>query len=132
MRLIHEPEGENSIPCVFNRIVYLGKEDGCLYTLNTGTGYWLWRYYMDLQRALPSARENKVCVFGSGDHLAAFGFHFLGAKMVSVDLSEQQLANARIITEATCVEMEFVCADVLDLSRIPGKNIIRSIPQTVF
>ena len=58
----------------------------------------------------------QVCVLGSGDNLAVFAFSGMGARVTSVDISSAQLAVARDRAGELGLEVEFVEADVTDLS----------------
>lgn len=48
-----------------------------------------------IQNAFGSMKGIKVLVPSSGDNGAVFAFHLLGATVVSADISEQQLGNAK-------------------------------------
>lgn len=56
-----------------------------------------------------------VCVVGSGDNYAAFALAGLGAKVTSVDVSEQQLQDAASRASELGLQIDFVRADVADL-----------------
>lgn len=66
----------------------------------------------------PDLRGKSVCVAASGDNYAAFGFHLLGAKVTSVDLSERQIYNAKKIAKQKNWEIEFICEDNMDFKQI--------------
>jgi len=57
-----------------------------------------------------------VAVLGSGDNQVAFALSGMGAKVTSVDISEQQLDVARKRAAVLGLRVEFVRADVVDLS----------------
>ncbi|MFZ2006325.1 MAG: class I SAM-dependent methyltransferase [Stellaceae bacterium] len=57
-----------------------------------------------------------VAVLGSGDNQAVFALAGLGAKVMSVDISEQQLNMARHRASVLGLQAEFLHADVVDLS----------------
>jgi SAM-dependent methyltransferase len=57
-----------------------------------------------------------VAVLGSGDNQVVFALSGLGAKVTSVDISEQQIEVARSRAAALGLQVEFVRADVVDLS----------------
>jgi SAM-dependent methyltransferase len=59
-----------------------------------------------------------VAVLGSGDNQAVFALAGLGAKVTSVDISEQQLNVARSRASALGLQVDFVRADVVDLSSL--------------
>ncbi|MGF1484221.1 MAG: class I SAM-dependent methyltransferase [Opitutales bacterium] len=60
----------------------------------------------------------RVAVLGSGDNEAAFALVGLGARVTSVDVAQGQLDAARQRATSVGVEMEFVRADVTDLSAL--------------
>jgi ubiquinone/menaquinone biosynthesis C-methylase UbiE len=57
-----------------------------------------------------------VAVLGSGDNQVVFALSGMGAKVTSVDFSEQQLNVARRRAAALGLNVTFVRADVVDLS----------------
>jgi SAM-dependent methyltransferase len=57
-----------------------------------------------------------VAVLGSGDNQVVFALCGLGAKVTSVDISERQLEVARSRAAALGLQVDFVRADVVDLS----------------
>ena len=72
-----------------------------------------------LQQELELVEEvegQDVCVLGSGDNLAVFGFAGMGARVKSVDVSSEQLMVARRRAVKLDLSIEFVEADVTDLS----------------
>jgi SAM-dependent methyltransferase len=60
----------------------------------------------------------RVAVLGSGDNQVVFALSGLGAKVTSVDISEQQIEVARGRAAALGLKVEFVQADVADLSSL--------------
>lgn len=58
----------------------------------------------------------KACVLGSGDNRVVFALAGLGAHVTSVDISEEQLRTARERASALGLDIEFLRADVTDLS----------------
>jgi GNAT superfamily N-acetyltransferase len=56
-----------------------------------------------------------VAVLGSGDNQVVFALAGLGAKVTSVDISEQQIKFARTRAAALGLQVEFRRADVVDL-----------------
>jgi SAM-dependent methyltransferase len=60
----------------------------------------------------------KVAVLGSGDNQAAFALAGRGAEVTSVDISEQQIEVARRRAASLGLRMDFVRADVVDLSAL--------------
>ena len=73
-------------------------------------------FWPTVKRFMPSLQGKKVCVPSSGDNVAAFALHLLGAEVTSVDISEKQIANARKIAAANDWDMRFHCAGSMDLS----------------
>lgn len=59
--------------------------------------------------------HREVCVVGSGDNYAAFALAGLGARVTSVDISENQLAVARLRSQELGLDIQFVRADAADL-----------------
>jgi SAM-dependent methyltransferase len=59
-----------------------------------------------------------VCVLGSGDNQVAFALAGMGAKVTSVDISQQQLDVAKRRAHELCLPMTFLRADVTDLSEV--------------
>jgi SAM-dependent methyltransferase len=59
-----------------------------------------------------------VAVLGSGDNQVVFALSGLGAKVTSVDISEEQLNVARGRAAALGLQVDFLRADVVDLSRL--------------
>jgi ubiquinone/menaquinone biosynthesis C-methylase UbiE len=53
-----------------------------------------------LRAAVPDLRGKRVLVPSSGDNLATFGLHLLGAQVTSTDIAENQLENAMKIADA--------------------------------
>ena len=62
--------------------------------------------------------NKKVLVPSSGDNVAVFGFHLLGAKVTSCDLSENQIENAKKAAIANGWDIEFIVQDTMTLDRI--------------
>jgi SAM-dependent methyltransferase len=71
----------------------------------------------ELQWLRDVAAKN-VAVLGSGDNQVVFALSGLGAKVMSVDISEQQLNVARNRAARLGLQVDFVCADVVDLSAL--------------
>ena len=74
--------------------------------------------YPLIKKYVGDLRGKKVCVPSSGDNKAAFGFHLLGAKVTSCDISENQLINARAIADKYNWDIEFICQDSMKLDKI--------------
>jgi len=64
--------------------------------------------------------DKRAAVLGSGDNQVVFALSGLGAKVTSVDISERQIEVARGRAEALGLKVEFVQADVADLSSLGG------------
>ena len=98
-------------------------------------------YYSDIQRALdiiyenaeyafpavvwdmihqsfPDMRGKRIIVASSGDNIAAFAFHLMGAKVTSCDLSDSQLYNAEKIADKNGWDIEFIQQDSMKLDKI--------------
>lgn len=67
---------------------------------------------------LKDVKDKKVAVLGSGDNLAVFALAGMGARVTSVDLSENQLAIAHERAEILDLDITFLQADVMDLSAL--------------
>jgi len=74
--------------------------------------------YPLIQKYLGDIRNKKVLVPSSGDNIAVFAFHLLGAKVTSCDLSENQLNNAKKIAEANNWDIDFIVQDTRTLDKI--------------
>lgn len=68
-----------------------------------------------LRAAFPTFSGLRVLVPSSGDNMAAFAFHLMGAKVTSCDISERQLENAGRIARERGWDIDFVCADSMRL-----------------
>lgn len=71
-----------------------------------------------IKRYFAGLDKKRICVPSSGDNMAVFAFHLMGASVTSVDISEKQVMNARNIAEKRGWDIEFVCDDSMELSRI--------------
>ncbi|MEI6520226.1 MAG: class I SAM-dependent methyltransferase [bacterium] len=60
-----------------------------------------------------------VCVLGSGDNVAVFALAGMGASVTSVDISEEQLHIAAERAHEVNANINFIRADVTNLSEIP-------------
>ena len=58
----------------------------------------------------------KAAVLGSGDNQVVFALAGLGANVTSIDISEPQIETARSRAAALGLQVDFVRADVVDLS----------------
>lgn len=75
--------------------------------------------YAMIRRVFPDLHGKRVLVASSGDNVAVFGFHLLGAQVTSTDLSERQLENAAKLAAAKGWKIQFVCTDSMTLAGIP-------------
>lgn len=77
-----------------------------------------------IQRYIPDLKGKQVCVPSSGDNHAVFAFAFLGAKVTSCDISENQLSNAKRVADRLGIgeAIHFVCADTMRLNEIPDEE----------
>src|SRR5215216_167274 len=64
----------------------------------------------------------RVCVLGSGDNQVVFALAGLGALVTSVDISEKQLQIAQQRSYELGLSVEFVQADVIDLSALASDS----------
>ena len=82
----------------------------------------MWSFPKPIQHLLEVSFSNfngkRVLVPSSGDNGAAFAFHLLGANVTSADISEKQLANAKLNADKHGWDIEFVCADSMVLNGI--------------
>src|SRR5207248_11014448 len=67
---------------------------------------------------LRNVADKRVAVLGSGDNQVVFALAGLGAKVTSVDISARQLDIARRRAATLSLRVEFVQADVVDLSSL--------------
>ena len=74
--------------------------------------------YEMICREIPDLKGKRVCVPSSGDNAAVFGFHLLGAKVTSVDISQRQLYNAQRIAKERGWDIEFICEDSMAFGKI--------------
>ena len=63
-----------------------------------------------------------VCVLGSGDNEVAFALAGLGSHVTSVDISERRLAVAADRARTLGLQVEFLRADVTDLSALQDNS----------
>jgi len=71
-----------------------------------------------INRAFPDLRGKRVLVPSSGDNIAVFGFHLLGAFVTSCDFAERQLFNAKKIADSYKWHIEFIQQNSMDLKDI--------------
>jgi len=75
--------------------------------------------YPVIRHYFPDLTGKRICVPSSGDNAAVFGFHLLGARVTSCDLSERQLYNAKVIADRYGWDIRFVCDDSRELAKLP-------------
>ena len=75
--------------------------------------------YALIRKYLPDLKGRRVLLPSSGDNHAAFAFALMGARVTSSDISERQLENAAAVAARLGPEIEFVCEDTIELSRMP-------------
>jgi SAM-dependent methyltransferase len=80
------------------------------------------KVYSTIHSCFPDLRGKRVCVPSSGDNSAVFGFHLLGAKVTSADISERQIYNAQRIAMKKGWEIEFVCEDSMAFGQIKSNE----------
>lgn len=73
------------------------------------------KVYENIRRYFPDLAGVKVCVPSSGDNIAAFAFHLLGADVTSCDLSPEQIKNAKKIAAAQGWDIDFKVCDSMNL-----------------
>jgi ubiquinone/menaquinone biosynthesis C-methylase UbiE len=71
---------------------------------------------------LAGIRGRRVCVLGSGDNQVVFALAGLGARVTSVDISQNQLRIAQQRSYELGLSVEFVQADVTDLSPLTSDS----------
>ena len=70
----------------------------------------------------PCLRGKQVIVPSSGDNIAVFAFHLMGAKVTSCDLSDSQLNNGKKIADKNGWDIQFVQQDSMKLDKIPDET----------
>jgi SAM-dependent methyltransferase len=71
-----------------------------------------------INKEFPNLRGKRVLVPSSGDNIAVFGFHLLGAKVTSCDIAERQLMNAKKIADNNGWNIEFIRQDSMTLDAV--------------
>lgn len=71
-----------------------------------------------LNCAFNSLEGKRILVPSSGNNVAVFAFHLLGAKVTSSDIAENQLKNAKRIADSHGWDIEFICDDSMRLFNI--------------
>ena len=81
------------------------------------------KIFLEQELELVGAIEGQdVCVLGSGDNLAVFGFAGMGAQVTSVDISAEQLAVARKRATELGLSIKFVVKAQFQLKQITGSG----------
>lgn len=75
-----------------------------------------------MQQYYKSFEGMKICIPSSGDNLAAFAFHLLGAEVTSCDISCNQIDNAKSIAEKNGWNINFKVLDSMDMSSINSES----------
>lgn len=75
-----------------------------------------------LNKNISDFKDKKICVPSSGDNHAVFAFALLGAKVTSCDISQRQIENAEFIAKKYNWDIEFVCEDTVNLTKIKDEN----------
>jgi len=78
--------------------------------------------YPLIEKYIGSLQGKKICVPSSGDNIAVFGFHLLGAKVTSCDISENQISNAKAIASKHNWNIEFICQNSMNLENIKSNE----------
>ncbi|TCZ73808.1 class I SAM-dependent methyltransferase [Paenibacillus albiflavus] len=78
--------------------------------------------YTMLKKAFPSLQGKRICVPSSGDNHAVFALHLMGASVTSVDISERQLEHSATIAKKHGWDIEFICDDTMELSKIKSSE----------
>ncbi|MBN2048476.1 MAG: class I SAM-dependent methyltransferase [Anaerolineaceae bacterium] len=75
-----------------------------------------------IQKYMGGLEGKKICVPSSGDNIAVFAFHLLGAEVTSLDLSQQQITHASQIAADHKWNIGFQCEDSMDFTRIASNR----------
>ncbi|MEK8130704.1 class I SAM-dependent methyltransferase [Paenibacillus filicis] len=78
--------------------------------------------YAMIKHVCPDLHGKRICVPSSGDNHAVFAFHLLGASVTSIDISERQLENSAAIAQKHGWDIEFICDDTMELSKISSNE----------
>ena len=77
-----------------------------------------WAFLPEELAILGDVTGQRACVLGSGDNLAVFALAGMGAEVTSVDISEAQIEVARRRAEILGLDVQFLCADVLEIDEL--------------
>jgi len=75
-----------------------------------------------ISTAFPDLRGRRVLVASSGDNIAVFGFHLLGADVTSCDFAERQLVNAKKIADRYGWNIRFLQQNSMYLEAIENED----------
>jgi SAM-dependent methyltransferase len=75
-----------------------------------------------IKREFQDLQGKRVLVPSSGDNIAVFGFHLLGAIVTSCDFAERQLFNAKKIADANGWNIKFIRQNSMELEAIGDKE----------
>ncbi len=75
--------------------------------------------YELIHQYCPDLKNLRILLPSSGDNHAALALAMMGAQVTSTDISERQLENAADIAKQLHLNIEFICDDMMKLSRIP-------------
>ena len=78
--------------------------------------------YALIRKYLPDMKGRRILLPSSGDNHAAFAFAMMGAYVTSADISERQLENASAVAGRLDLNIEFICDDTTQLSRITDQD----------
>jgi SAM-dependent methyltransferase len=78
--------------------------------------------YPIIKKHMGDLHGKKVCVPSSGDNVAVFGFHLLGAKVTSCDFAENQLKHAKIFSDKQNWNIEYLQQDSMVLDKIENNK----------
>ena len=70
----------------------------------------------------PSLKNKNVLIPSSGDNIAAFSFYLLGANVTSTDISDNQLKNAKRISDENNWKINYICTDTMNLKSIDNNK----------
>lgn len=74
-----------------------------------------------ISQNFPCLCGKQVIVPSSGDNIAAFAFHLMGAKVTSCDLSDSQLNNGKKLADKNGWDIQFIQQDSMKLDKIPDE-----------
>lgn len=77
-----------------------------------------------IKKYVPDLTGLNICVPSSGDNHAVFAFAMLGAKVTSCDIAQNQLRNAKAVSDQYewGQRIEYKCADTMILEGIPDNT----------